>query len=199
MSTYYKLGEASKLSGLCKQTIAKYAKTGKIKFIQLPGGKQKKYDISTLVPKVEPEELSEDTGEDLKRVCYCRVSTHGQRDDLNRQIKFMSDKYPEYEIVSDVGSGINFKRKGLNKIIDYAIQGTLETLIVAYKDRLCRIGYDLIEHILVSYSNTEIIVDSRKEETINDEIANDILQIITVYSAKINGMRSYSLRKTKIM
>ena len=193
MSTYYKLGEASRLSGVCKQTISKYAKTGKIKFIQLPGGKQKRYDISTLIPKIEPEEIVEieETMKDKKRVCYCRVSTHGQKDDLSRQIKFMSDKYPEYEIISDIGSGINFKRKGLNKIIDYAIQGILETVVVAYKDRLCRIGYDLIEHILVSYSNTEIIIDSNKEETINDEIANDILQIITVYSAKINGMRSY--------
>jgi len=107
----------------------------------------------------------------------------------------MSEKYPEYEIISDVGSGINFKRSGLTKLIDYAIDGRLETLVIAYKDRLCRIGYDLIEHILTKHSNTDIIIDAAKDETINEEIANDILQIITVYSAKINGMRSYKSDK----
>ena len=100
----------------------------------------------------------------------------------------MEEKYPDFEIITDIRSGINFKRPGLKKLIDYAIQGNLNTLVVAYKDRLCRIGYDLIEYILVTYSNTHIILDKQKEETINEEIANDILQIITVYSAKINGI-----------
>jgi predicted site-specific integrase-resolvase len=103
----------------------------------------------------------------------------------------MKDKYPDFEIITDVGSGINFERKGLQKIIDIAIAGQLEKLAVSYKDRLCRIGYPLIEHLLTKYSNTEIIVDAEKAETVNEEIANDLMQIITVYTAKINGMRSY--------
>ena len=181
-----RLSEAASITGLGTQTIARYAKQGLIKFVPTPGG-QRLYDVSSLSQDDEPTERI--------KVCYCRVSTHGQKDDLQRQIAYMSEKYPDHEIITDVGSGINFKRSGLIKIIDYGIDGKLEQLVVAYKDRLCRIGYDLIEHILTSYSNTEIVIDAAREETLNEEIANDILQIITVYSAKINGMRSYKQEK----
>jgi len=186
---YYKLSEAATLSGLSKQTIYSYAVNNKIKFITTPGG-QKLYDISTIIN----EPITLDIGD--KHVCYCRVSTHGQANDLDRQTAYMREKYPDFEMIHDIGSGINFKRPGLQKIIDYAIKGKLRRLVIAYKDRLCRIGYELIEHILTTYSNTEIIVDSSHEETINEEIANDILQIITVYSAKINGMRHYDSKDT---
>jgi len=187
---FVKLSEAARLTGIGTQSISRYARLGSIKFISTPGG-QRLYNISPLLATQTPTE----SPSDKIKVCYCRVSTHGQKDDLQRQIAYMSEKYPEYEIISDVGSGINFKRSGLTKLIDYAIDGRLETLVIAYKDRLCRIGYDLIEHILTKHSNTDIIIDAAKDETINEEIANDILQIITVYSAKINGMRSYKSDK----
>ena len=145
------------------------------------------YDVDSLITS----QLDGEVKDERKKVCYCRVSTHGQNNDLERQVAYMKFKYPDYEIISDIGSGINFKRPGLLKIIDYAISDNLDTLVVAYKDRLCRIGYDLIENILTKYSNTNIIIDQEKEETINDEISNDILAIINVYSAKINGMRKY--------
>ena len=183
--------EAAKLTGLCKQTIYNYATSGKIKSTKTPTGRIL-YDVSDLML-----DKTEEAKEEGKKICYCRVSTHGQKDDLERQKTYMSENYPEHEIISDIGSGINFKRPGLKKIIDYALAGNLEQLVVAYKDRLCRIGYDLIEYLLLEYSDTEIIVDSHKDETIEEEIANDILQIINVYSAKINGMRSYQARKVQ--
>lgn len=182
MSKYIKIGEAADKIGLSKQTLRRYALDGKIDFITTPGG-QRLFNISSI--------LESPLSDEAKKVCYCRVSTHGQKDDLIRQINYMSDKYPEYEIISDIGSGINFNRPGIQKIIDYAISGNLLTLVVAYKDRLCRIGYDLLEHIMIKYSNTKIVLDKDVKETLNEEISNDILQIITVYSAKINGMRKY--------
>jgi len=99
--------------------------------------------------------------------------------------------YPNYEIISDIGSGINFKRPGLIKIIDYAIKGELKEIIL--KDRLCRIGFDMLEHIFTTYSNTNIIIEYKnKEETPEMEIASDILQIMTVFVAKNNGLRSHN-------
>ena len=109
----------------------------------------------------------------------------------------MKEKYPGYKIIGDVGSGINFKRKGLRKIIDLAILNKLDTLVVSYKDRISRIGYDLIEFILVNYSNTKIIIDKHKEETVQEEIANDLIEIMTVYTGKISGMRSYKKDNSK--
>lgn len=184
---YIKAGEAAKQTGLSKQTLRKYALDGKIDFIVTPGN-HRLFNISSLIK-------NEQNNNNDKKICYCRVSTHGQKDDLQRQIAYMSEKYPNHEIITDIGSGINFNRPGLKKIMDYAIKGELKTLVTAYKDRLCRIGYDLIEYILITYSQTEIILDKEKEETLNEEIANDILQIITVYSAKINGMRKYKKEK----
>jgi putative resolvase len=103
----------------------------------------------------------------------------------------MSQKYPNHIIISDIGSGINFKRPGLRKIINYAILGRLEELVVAHKDRLCRIGYDLIEYILLTYSHTKIITDIQSIESDSERITKDLLEIITVYGAKLNGKRKY--------
>ena len=92
----------------------------------------------------------EDYGIELKevikkrKICYCRVSSVGQRDDLQRQIEYMKELYPSYEIMYDIGSGLNFKRKNLKKIINLAIANQIDEIVIAYKDRLCRFGYDLI-------------------------------------------------------
>lgn len=188
----YSRKEAAELTGLSKGTIYSYAKRGKIESKKTPGG-HILYDISSLT-LIEKKKKNAD-----KQVCYCRVSTYGQKDDLKRQVSYMKTAYPDHEIISDIGSGINFKRKGLRKIIDYALTGQLKQLVVSYKDRLCRIGYELIEYIIMEYSDAEIIIDSHTEETLEEEIANDVLQIINVYSAKINGMRSYRGRKTQII
>lgn len=191
-STFLKLAQAAKITGLHKLTIQRYAKANKIKSIILPSGR-KKYDVSSLIPENQLSNFK--TNIEERNICYCRVSIYGQKNDLDSQINYMKKKYPNYEIIYDIASGINFKRNGIKKIIDYAINGNLKTLVISYKDRLCRIGYELLEYIFLTYSNTNIIIDSEKPETINEEIANDILEIITVYSAKIHGMRSYNTDK----
>lgn len=129
---------------------------------------------------------------DRKFICYCRVSSHKQKEDLDRQIQQMKSVYPTYEIVSDIGSGLNFDRVGLNKIIDIAISGKLEVLVVAYKDRLARFGFDLIELLIDKYSHGKVLVLNKQEEaTPQEEITRDLMAIMNVYVAKINGLRKY--------
>lgn len=188
MQEYISGLKASKITGLHINTLRRYADDGKIEAIVTPGGRRK-YNINKFMNdniNIKNRNIPIEFN-----VCYCRVSSHGQSDDLERQVEFMKNKYPTFEIITDIGSGINFERPGLKKIIDYAIEGKLKKLAISYKDRLCRIGYSLIEYILTKYSNTQIIVELEKVETVNEEIANDLMQIITVYTAKINGMRSY--------
>ena len=104
----------------------------------------------------------------------------------------MKDKFPTYEIIKDIGSGLNFNRSGLNKLLEMAINGEINEIIVAYKDRLARFGYELIENIVNKYSNGKIIVLNKEEEkTPLEEISKDILAIMNVYVAKINGLRKY--------
>lgn len=127
-----------------------------------------------------------------KQICYCRVSSSKQKEDLDRQIIQMKLVYPTYEIISDIGSGLNFDRTGLNKIIEYAINGEIEVLVVAYKDRLARFGYELIEKLITNYSHGRIIIlNQKEEETPEEEITKDLMSIMNVYVAKINGLRKY--------
>lgn len=127
-----------------------------------------------------------------KKICYCRVSSEKQKEDLIRQIDYMKEKYPTHEIITDISSGLNFKRKGLLEIIKLAINNEVEELVIAYKDRLARFGYELIEIILKEYSNASIkIINKTEEKTKEEELTEDIISIMNVYVAKINGLRKY--------
>ncbi len=128
---------------------------------------------------------------DKKKICYCRVSSKKQKKDLDRQVALMKKKYPDHEIIKDIGSGLNMERNGLKNIIEMAINGTINEIVITYKDRLARFGYEMIEWIIKKYSNGKIkIINKREEETPEEEITKDILQIMNVYVAKINGRRS---------
>jgi len=127
-----------------------------------------------------------------KNICYCRVSSNKQKDDLKRQIDFMQNQYPYHEIITDIASGLNYNRPGLQKIIKYAINGDINEVVIAYKDRLARFGYELIEWIIKENSNGKItIINNNEETTPMVEISKDIITIMNVYVAKINGLRKY--------
>jgi putative resolvase len=125
-------------------------------------------------------------------ICYCRVSSAKQKEDLIRQVNYMKERYPDYELIKDIGSGLNFKRKGLLKLIDYILEGKINEIVIIHKDRLCRFGYDLIEYLLQKCSNGKIRILAKEEEkTPMEEIVKDILSIMNVYVAKVNGLRKY--------
>ena len=129
---------------------------------------------------------------DKINIVYCRVSSNKQKEDLRRQIEYVEKLYPNHELISDIGSGLNFKRKGLQKIIDLAINGKIGEVVITYKDRLARIGYELIENIIDKYSKGKIIIINKDEEkTPTEELTKDIITIMNVYVAKINGLRKY--------
>jgi len=133
-----------------------------------------------------------------RKICYCRVNSNHQKDDLERQIELVKNLYPNHEIISEIGSGLNFKRKGFLKIIDMAYKGQIEELVVVYKDRLCRFGYELVEHAIETFSKGKIIIMNRIEEkTPAEEISEDILAIMNIYVAKMNGLRKYKKQMKK--
>lgn len=183
--TYYPSKVTAKRIGVCAKTLREWADKGKIK-IKRTAGRQRRYDLEGY--------LQENNLKYRTKVCYCRVSSYDQKEDLQNQIDYLSSKYPQHTIVSDIGSGINFKRKGLKKIIDLAIKNELEELIITYKDRLCRIGYELIEHILTEYSSTKIIVENEEFKAPQQEITEDLIEIITVYSSRLYGSRTLKKR-----
>jgi predicted site-specific integrase-resolvase len=171
---------------ICRTTLRKYAEEGKIDNIRTEGN----HRLYNLKKYIEDNNLTHLIKEDKKNIIYCRVSSHDRKKDLERQIEYLKSIYPEHILITDIGSGINFKRKGLQEIINLAIENKLNEVVVTYKDRLCRIGYDLIEHILTTYSNAKIKIIKKNIENSIEEITNDLIEIVTVYSSKIHGKRS---------
>jgi predicted site-specific integrase-resolvase len=179
--------ETSKILNVATRTLFTWQKEGKIKCIRTSGN-HKRYLLSSF-PNYKPNKQQ-------RKICYCRVSSHGQKEDLERQVKFFKNIYPDYEIIKDIGSGLNFKRKGFKAILDSAIKGNIGEIVVTHRDRLCRFGFELIEQIL-SHSNGKIVVLDREETSPEKELVNDLISIVTVFSPRVYGLRSHSI-KTKI-
>ena len=205
IENYVTTKKAKEILGVHMQTLYNWEKKGKIDTIKTPGG-QRRYNVEkyleTYGNEINNKEQIDDNLGDIKErmnICYVRVSTIGQKDDLERQKKYMKGKYPTYILVEDVGSGINFNRRGLRKIIKLSIEGKINRLVVAYKDRLTRFGFDLIEDLIKEYSKGEVIIEDNKGEKKEpkEELVEDVLQILNVYTAKINGLRKYGRKMDK--
>jgi predicted site-specific integrase-resolvase len=181
---YIKPKQASEIIGVNLDTLRRMASRNEIKHIRTDTGRYL-FDVSSFLKRGNPELQK------TKKICYARVSSRGQKSDLQNQINFLKTKYPDSEVISDFGSGLNFHRKGLEKIMDLAYKGELEELVVTYKDRLCRFGFELIEYILKTQSNAKIVVLNQNSTSKESELASDLLSIITVFSARMHGLRKY--------
>ena len=156
----------------------------------------KKNKIEKKVDKIKCVKTEDLDKENMVKICYARVSSVGQKDDLTRQKQLLKEKYPTHYIIEDIGSGINFTKKGLLKIIELSIEGKLEELVVVHKDRLARFGYELIEFLIKKYSNGKITIINKEENmTQDEEMVKDVLQIMNVFVAKMNGKRKYTSKK----
>lgn len=187
--------EVAKILKVSSFTLTRWADDGKIDFIKTPYG-SRLYDIKSL--KSEGVSKVLDIKKDNKKsYAYCRVSTHGQSEDLERQIKFMQGQYPLHIIVSDIGSGINYKRKGLTTILDDVFDGNVKEVVVAYKDRLCRFGYELFEWFFAKHKVRLVVLNEDVHTDPNEELTRDLLSIINVFSARINGRRKYNTKKNQ--
>lgn len=185
---YVPLRVASKHYGVCKQTVMQWASNGTIDTIDLPSG-QRRYKIRGSGNTTFSEEKKPET--EKVNICYCRVSSQGQRDDLERQAQYMRSKYPGWEVVTDIGSGLNWKRKGLKTVLRRCMQGSVSKVAVAHKDRLSRFGYEILEFVMAECGVKLLCDDQDVHRSKETELAEDILSIVTVFSARIHGQRHY--------
>jgi predicted site-specific integrase-resolvase len=186
--------EASRILNITQRSLINWSLQGKIDCIRTKGN-HRRFLLSSIIPLTTRDVLEKQKHISPKRnICYCRVSTFSQKDDLQRQVEFFRIKYPKYEIIKDIGSGINFKRKGFKTILDEAIKGNIGEVVVTHKDRLCRFGFELIEGIINQHSNGKVLVLNQKETSPNEELANDLISIITVFSSRLYGLRSSKLK-----
>ena len=205
MNGFYGGKEASELLKVHQRTLYLWDKKGLIEVKRSPGGKRfynvKKYLDERTINKVNYiEDIVEDIiEEDEKKyekkdlnIIYVRVSSVSQKNDLERQKKDLMNKYKDYLVIEDIGSGLNLNKRGIRKIIKLAIEGKVKRLVVAHRDRLTRFGYELIEDLIKSYSKGEIIVEySKEKKSDEEEMIEDLMSILNVYVAKMNGLRKY--------
>lgn len=193
MSKYYSINKFSKILGVSAQTLRNWDKNGKLHPHHTSDNGYRYYSHEQLnqVMNIKPN---------LDRIVigYCRVSSNKQKDDLERQIEnmklYLTAQGKPFEIISDIGSGINYKKKGLKELIKRISQNKVEKVVVLYKDRLLRFGFELVEYISSLY-NCEIEVIDNTEKTEQQELVEDLVQIITVFSCKLQGKRANKARK----
>ena len=170
--------------GVSTKTLERWLEDGKIEGIFTQGG-QRRYNLDSVIPVRRGNPTDE-----RATLLYARVSSRGQKNDLSQQIEFLAARYPDAEIITDIGSGLNFKRKGLQTLLDRVLTNTCKLVVIAHKDRLCRFGFDLISWICAR-QQTEILVLNQTNLSPEREMVEDILAIIHAFSCRLYGLRKY--------
>ena len=189
---YLSINKVAKQLNKSAQTLRNWEKTGEL----IPAYKTKSgYRYYT------EEQINKLLGvEEKERVTigYCRVSSRKQQDDLERQIENMRNylcaKGYKFEIITDIGNGINYNKVGLNILLDKVIKGEVDKVVVLHKDRLLRFGFELVENLCKRYGTSIEVVDNTPK-TEEQELVEDLVQIITVFSCKLQGKRANKMKK----
>lgn len=195
---YVRAAAAAKHLGVDTRTLVVWANAGYIKCVR-PGGTSghRLYDVSSVGarPIAATAPCPVESSSDRVDGIYARVSTRKQLPNLERQLQHLQSKHPGCTVFRDCASGLNFKRKGLQALLELAFKGRLRKLHIAHRDRLCRFAYDLLEHILTRHG-VQVVVDAHDEDpTPEQDLADDVLQVITVFGARLYGKRSGGRRR----
>jgi len=182
--------EASELLGVSTKTLHRWEKEGKIKSTRTQGG-HRRFEIRDLLHTQESDKLL--------TVAYARVSSHDQKADLERQAQvleaYCAQKGYEFELISDLGSGLNYRKKGLVRLIKLLCSYQVERLVLTHKDRLLRFGSELIFTLCEHFGTEVVIINRSADSTFEEDLAQDVLEIITVFSARLYGSRSPKNKK----
>ena len=191
------IGEAAKVLGVTTTTLRNWDKKGLLKPDELTRGGNRRYRWESL--KNIKDDLHTDK-DGLKTIAYARVSSHDQKEDLVRQVavleSYCAKKGFEYEVIQDLGSGMNYYKKGLTKLLNLILEGQVQRLVLTHKDRLLRFGAELVFAICEA-KGVEVVIINKGEENVRfeEELAKDVLEIITVFSARLYGSRSNKNKK----
>ena len=177
-------------------TLRRWEQEGKIVPAERTNGNQRRYDPAILFPHRKKKAKNE-----RKTIAYARVSSRDKKSDLERQAKmlelFCSANGWKFEVIKDLGSGINYRKKGLQSLLKQIVESDVERLVLTHKDRLLRFGSELIFY-LCSFFNTKVeILEEDKNLSENEKLAFDVVEIITVFSAKLYGKRAHQNKKRK--
>jgi predicted site-specific integrase-resolvase len=188
------IGKAAKELGVSRDTLRRWEAAGKIEVERTPNG-HRRYDLAKLRGIVARKAPSERV-----TLAYARVSSHDQKDDLVTQValleSFCAANGWSYEVVQDLGSGLNYNKCGLRQLIKRLCIGDVGRLVLTHKDRLLRFGSEIVFAICEEFKvEVTVINQSEKPLSFEEELAGDVLEIITVFSVRLYGSRSHKNRK----
>jgi putative resolvase len=187
------IGTAAKYFGVAKETLRRWEKSGKIVVGRTPKG-HRRFDLSSF--SRGSQKKLDSTKHTLG---YARVSSHDQKDDLARQAQvienFCTANGWVHEIVQDLGSGLNFQKRGLKKLIQNICSEKIDRLVLTHKDRLLRFGSELVFSLCEQFGIEVVIMNKSEETRFEDDLVQDVLEIITVFSARLYGARSRKNQK----
>lgn len=191
MSRFIKVGEAAKILGVSIQTLRRWEETGYLMPDRRSKGNTRYYDLDKLIGKnISTDDLT---------VAYARVSSHDQKEDLERQAEVLASYCTKhgwhYQVLQDLGSGMNYQKKGLKALINMILEKRLSRLVLTHKDRLLRFGAELIFALCEAKQIEIVIINKGDEVSFEEELAQDVLEIITVFSARLYGSRSRKNKK----
>ena len=187
MEKLYTLRDACDIMQIDPSTLRKWDREGKIRCVRLQNNFR----------RIPESEINRILGIQKERssYIYARVSSGGQKGDLDRQIEKLRVSSPESEVISDIRSGMRFDRKGFLKLLDLIEKDKVSVIYITHKDRLARFGYDLVEKICEMHGTRIVTVDSEELLTAHEELSRDLISIITLFSARLYGLRSHKLKK----
>ena len=185
---YYSAKKVTEILGVTAQTLRNWDKEGKLKPSYVKSNGYRYYSEDSILSYTQERK----TKKNLNVIGYARVSSKKQSDDLERQVNnlktYLDSKYTDYEIITDIGSGINYTKPGLKKLIEKINRKEVDLIVVLYKDRLLRFGFELVEYF-AELNNVKIEILDKIDKNQDQELVEDLVQIITVFSCKIQGKR----------
>ena len=186
--------EAARALGITPATLRRWERIGRISCVRTKGG-HRRYDLGSLCPEL----FRKQDANSRKTIDYVRVSSHDQKDGLERQKQvlelYCATQGWSYEVVSDLGSGMNYQKKGLKKLLGAILDGNIGRLVITHKDRLLRFGAELVFAICEAKQVEVVILNQGEDTTFEEDLAKDVLEIITVFSARLYGSRSRKNKK----
>ena len=201
---WYKSGEVAKMLGVVPKTILNYRDSGLIKMRFDPETSRWYISKSELIELLKKKDLFHEEEVIKLPVIYARVSSNEQklRGELQRQVERLEDYCKlhnafEYEIYTDVDSGLNAKRNGLNRLIDHVMTHSVSIVYITYRDRLTRFGFEYLEKFFRHFGTEIVVLDDASDGVMQDELVDDMVSVVASMSGGLDGIHPSKRKRIK--